>query len=137
MEPITLEITILKPISKVWEYFTQPEHITQWNFASDEWTCPTAENNLEIGGNFNYRMEAKDQSFGFDYTGIYDEILPLEKIKYHLDDCRKVEVIFEKIDENTTKVTETFDPDPEQPPQMQRDGWYAILDNFHKHVENN
>lgn len=80
MEPITLEITILKPISKVWEYFTQPEHITQWNFASDEWTCPTAENNLEIGGNFNYRMEAKDQSFGFDYTGIYDEILPLEKI---------------------------------------------------------
>ena len=137
MEPITLEITILKPISKVWEYFTQPEHITQWNFASDEWTCPTAENNLKIGGKFNYRMEAKDQSFGFDYTGIYDEILPLEKIKYHLDDCRKVEVIFEKIDENTTKVTETFDPDPEQPPQMQLDGCYAILDNFHKHVENN
>lgn len=137
MEPITLEITILKPISKVWEYFTRPEDIIQWNFASDEWTCPTAENNLKIGGNFNYRMEAKDQSFGFDYTGIYDEILPLEKIKYHLDDDRKVEVIFEKIDENTTKVTETFDPDPEQPPQMQRDGWYAILDNFHKHVENN
>lgn len=137
MDPIKIEITILKAVDKVWDYFTKPEHITQWNFATDEWISPDAENNLEVGGAFNYRMEAKDGSFGFDYTGIYDEIIPLQKIKYHLDDGRNVEVIFESIDANTTKVTEIFEPDPEQPPQMQRESWYGILNNFHKYVENN
>ena len=76
MEPITIEITILKSVSKVWEYFTDPEHITQWNFASPDWTCPNAENDVQVGGEFNYRMEAKDQSFGFDFKGTYDEVFP-------------------------------------------------------------
>ena len=137
MEPITIDITILKPITKVWEFFTDPEHIPQWNFANDTWTCPKAENDLQIGGAFNYRMEAKDESFGFDFKGTYDEVAPFEKIKYHLDDGRKVKVLFERIDETTTKVTEIFEPDTQQPAEMQREGWYAILDNFHKHVENN
>lgn len=137
MEPITIDITILKPITKVWEFFTDPEHITQWNFANDTWTCPKAENDLQIGGAFNYRMEAKDESFGFDFKGTYDEVAPFEKIKYHLDDGRKVKVLFERIDETTTKVTEIFEPDTQQSAEMQREGWYAILDNFHKHVENN
>ena len=137
MDPIKIDITILKPVNKVWDFFTEPEHITKWNFATEEWVCPTAENNLKAGGDFNYRMEAKDASFGFDYTGTYDEIIPLQKIKYHLSDGRKVEVIFENIDANTTKVIEIFEPDPSQPRDMQRDGWYAILNNFHKHVENN
>ena len=137
MNPIKIDITILKPVSKVWDFFTQPEHIIQWNFATDDWTCPTAENDLQIGGEFNYRMEAKDQTFGFDFKGIYDEVAPFEKIKYHLEDGRKVQILFEIIDQNTTKVTEIFEPDPEQPEPMQREGWYGILDNFHKYVENN
>ena len=137
MDPIKIEITILKPVQKVWDFFTEPDHITQWNFASDEWTCSSAQNDLQVGGIFNYRMEMKDEDFGFDYRGSYDEIIPLQKIKYHLDDGRKVEVLFEKVDENTTQVTQTFEPDPQQPELMQREGWYSILDNFHKHVENN
>lgn len=137
MDPIKIEITILKPIQKVWDFFTEPDHITQWNFASDEWTCSSAQNDLQVGGVFNYRMEMKDEDFGFDYKGSYDEIIPLQIIKYHLDDGRKVEVLFEKVDENTTLVTQAFEPDPQQPELMQREGWYSILDNFHKHVENN
>ena len=137
MSLITIEITILKSVTKVWEFFTEPDHITQWNFASDEWTCSSAQNDLQVGGVFNYRMEMKDDDFGFDYKGSYDEIIPLQKIKYHLDDGRKVEVLFEKVDENTTLVTQAFEPDPQQPELMQREGWYSILDNFHKHVENN
>lgn len=137
MDPIKIEITILKPVQKVWDFFTEPDHITQWNFASDEWTCSSAQNDLQVGGVFNYRMEMKDEDFGFDYKGSYDEIIPLQKIKYHLDDGRKVEVLFEKVDENTTLVTQAFEPDPQQPELMQREGWYSILDNFHKHVENN
>ena len=91
---------------------------------------------MRLGGKFKHRMEAKDGSFGFDFEGFYDEIIPYEKIKYHLEDGRNVEVIFEKLDENTTKVTEIFDPETQNPVEMQRDGWYSILDNFHKHVEN-
>lgn len=137
MEPITIEITILKPIQKVWEFFTDSNHIIQWNFANENWICPKAKNNLQVGSSFNYRMEAKDNSFGFDYQGVYDEVVPIEKIKYHLDDSRNVEVFFEKIDDKTTKITKIFEPDLKQPAEMQRENWYAILDNFHKYVENN
>ena len=137
MEPIIIEITILKPVNKVWDFFTEPEHITEWNIASEEWNCPSAENDLKVGGAFNYRMEMTEDDYGYDYKGIYDEVIPLQKIKYHFEDGRKVEVTFISIDENMTKVTENFEPDPAQPAEMQRESWYAILDNFHKHVENN
>lgn len=137
MELITLEITILKPSGKVWDLFMDPKHIVNWNFATDEWVCPSAKNDLQVGGQFNYRMENKDGSFGLDYKGIYDEIIPQQLIKYHLDDQRKVEVQFEELDANTTKVTEIFEPDPSQPAEMQREASYGILNNFHKYVENN
>ncbi len=136
MEPITIDITILSPVKKVWDCFNAPEHITQWNFAHETWHCPSAANDLKAGGTFKTRMEAKDGSFGFDLEGTYDEVIPYENIKYHLQDGRKVEVIFEAVDENTTKVTERFDPEKQNSAEMQRDGWYAILNNFHKYVEN-
>ncbi|WP_027381733.1 SRPBCC family protein [Chryseobacterium daeguense] len=135
MEPITIDITILAPVQKVWDYFNEPKHITKWNFAHESWQCPSAENDLRTGGKFKTRMEAKDGSFGFDFEGFYDEVIPNERIKYHIADGRKVEVKFDKIDENTTKVTQTFDPETQNSVEMQRDGWYAILDNFHKYVE--
>ena len=137
MEPIKLEISILPLVTKVWEYFTQPEHITKCNFASDVWPCPAATNDLKVGGAFSYRMEMKEDDFGFDFKGVYDEIIPLKLIKYHLDDGRKVEVHFESIDADTTLITEIFEPDPQEMFLTQRDGWYAILNNFHKYVENN
>jgi len=137
MDPIKIDITILAPVEKVWDYFNTPEHIVKWNFAHKSWECPSSENDLRVGGKFKNRMEAKDGSFGFDFEGIYDEVMMNERIKYHLEDGRNVEVIFEKIDENTTKVTEIFDPEKQNSAEMQRDGWYAILNNFHKYVENN
>jgi len=136
MEKITIDITILAPVQKVWDYYNDPEHITKWNFADDSWHCPSSENDLKVGGKFKNRMEAKDGSFGFDFEGIYDEVIPNERIKYHLEDGRNVEVIFKIIDENTTNVKINFDPEKQNSVQMQRDGWYAILNNFHKYVEN-
>lgn len=136
MEKIRIDITILEPVQKVWDLFNEAKHITKWNFAHESWHCPKAENDLQVGGKLKTRMEAKDGSFGFDLVGIYDEIIPLEKIKYHLEDGRNVEVLFNKIDENTTEVVEIFDPETQNSHEMQRDGWYAILNNFHKYVEN-
>lgn len=137
MDKVKIDITILAPVEKVWDYFNDPKHITKWNFAHESWFCPSSENDLKPGGKFNNRMEAKDGSFGFDFIGTYDEVIPNERIKYHIEDGRNVEVIFEKIDENTTNVTEIFDPEKQNSVEMQREGWYAILNNFHKYVENN
>lgn len=131
---IVVETTINAPIEKVWEYWTLPKHITKWYFANEDWHCPSAENDLRIGGTFSFRMEAKDGSFGFDFTGIYDEVKELETIKYHLADERKIEVNFEKV-ENSTKVIEKFDAESENPLERQRFGWQSILDNFKKYVE--
>ncbi|TXF78930.1 SRPBCC family protein [Chryseobacterium sp.] len=137
MDPIKIEITILEPVQKVWDYMNDPKHIKKWNFAHETWHCPKAENDLRVGGRLMTRMEAKDGSSGFDFVGIYDEIIPLEKIRYHLEDGRKVEIIFNQIDASTTEVVEIFDPETQNMREMQREGWYAILNNFHKYVENN
>lgn len=137
MEKVQIDITILAPVEKVWNYYNEPEHIVKWNFAHESWQCPSSENDLRVGGKFNNRMEAKDGSFGFDFVGIYDEVITNELIKYHMEDGRNVETVFEKVDENTTKVKISFDPETQNSVEMQRDGWYAILNNFHKYVENN
>lgn len=136
MEKITTETTVNKNIDKVWNAWTEPEHITNWNFASPEWCCPKAENDLRKGGRFSSRMEAKDSSMGFNFGGTYDEVVPNEKIKYTLDDGRKVEITFADTDTGIV-ITETFEPESQNPVEMQRQGWQAILDNFKKYVESN
>ena len=133
-ENITIETTINSHIDKVWEFWTLPEHITGWNFASDDWCCPWAKNDLRTGGNFSSRLEAKDGSFGFDFGGKYDTVKTYELIEYTLGDNRKVKVTFQGKG-STTKIVETFDAEKENPVEMQRTGWQCILDNFKKYVE--
>jgi len=135
MEPtITVQTTIKAPIEKVWESWTKPEHITKWNQASDDWHTPHAENDLRIGGRFLFRMEAKDGTVGFDFRGVYDEVKNHEKIVYHTEDGRNVESTFTANGSETT-ITGTFVPENENPHEMQRGGWQAILDNFKKYTE--
>ncbi|MCL1674506.1 SRPBCC family protein [Elizabethkingia meningoseptica] len=136
MEPITIETTIQAPVEKVWNYFNQPEHITQWNFAHESWCCPSSENDLRVGGKFNNRMEARDGSFGFNFEGTYDEVSPNKLIKYHMADGRKVATTFEE-NANGTKITTVFDPESENPLDMQKDGWNAILNSFKNYTEAN
>jgi uncharacterized protein YndB with AHSA1/START domain len=133
-QKVIIEAIINAPISKVWENWTEPKHITQWNNASQDWHTPHAENDLRIGGKFLSRMEAKDGSFGFDFEGIYSEVIPFKKITYRLEDGRQVETVFAENGE-TSKVTTTFDAENENPIEMQKGGWQAILNNFKKYVE--
>lgn len=133
---ITISATVNAPVAKVWEAMTQAEHITKWNFAHESWHCPKAKGNVEEGGTFSYRMEAKDGSGGFDFAGTYDEIKKHEKIAYHLDDTRKVLTTFSDAG-NATTVTQSFDPDHQAPHEMQQMGWQAILNNMKKYVEEN
>ncbi|HEX7358633.1 MAG TPA: SRPBCC family protein [Ignavibacteriaceae bacterium] len=131
---ITIESLISADTKKVWEYYSAPEHITKWNFASDDWHCPSAENDLRTGGKFKSRMEAKDGSFGFDFEGVYDEVVDHKKIAYTMPDGRKVITNFES-DGGRTKVTTTFDAENENSVEMQRTGWQSILNNFKQYVE--
>ena len=131
---ITVSTAVNAPIEKVWKAWNSPEHITQWYFASDDWHAPKAENDLQVGKKFTISMAAKDGSFSFDLIGEYINIKENEYIEYNLEDGRNVQITFE-IADHKVFVIESFEPENENPEEMQRDGWQAILDNFKKHVE--
>jgi len=136
MERITVQTSVQADIDKVWKFWIKSEHITNWNFASDEWCCPSATNDLKSGGQFNYRMESKDGKTGFDFTGTYDTIIDKELISYKMSDGRKVDIRFSQSG-NEVIVSETFDPEGTNTAERQRAGWQAILANFKKYVESN
>lgn len=131
---ITVETEIDASIDKVWDYWILPEHIVNWNFASDEWCCPAATNDLKPGGEFVWRMEAKDGSMGFDFTGTYVKIDKEELITYTMTDGRKVEIHF-VAEGNKTKLIESFEAEGTNSDELQRAGWQEILNNFKKYVE--
>ena len=133
-QPITIETTVNASIEKAWKTWTEPTHITKWAYASEDWHTPHATNDLKVGGKFTNRMEAKDGSMGFDFEGIYSEVELYKKISFELEDGRKVMVVFES-NGDSTKITETFDPESENPIEMQRSGWQAIIDNFKSYTE--
>jgi uncharacterized protein YndB with AHSA1/START domain len=131
---VTVETTVNAPISKVWNCWADPIHITKWCNASPDWHAPSASNDLRVGGEFSTRMEAKDGSFGFDFGGIYTTVVNNERIEYTLGDDRKVKILFESTADGI-KITESFDAENQNPVEMQRGGWQAILNNFKSYTE--
>ena len=131
---ITVNATIFAPIEKVWDYWTDPKHIMQWNNASDDWHTPNAENDLQVGGKFLSRMEAKDGSMGFDFIGVYSIVEPYSHIAYSMQDGRLVDIYF-KEKNGSTEIKESFDAENENSIEMQQAGWQSILNNFKKYVE--
>jgi uncharacterized protein YndB with AHSA1/START domain len=131
---ITVETLVNAPVEKVWKSWNTPEDIIQWNSAHPEWHTPRATNDLRVGGEFTSRMEAKDGSMGFDFGGVYDEVETHKTIAYTMSDGRKVRITFAP-EGNATRVVETFDAEDQNPHEMQRAGWQAIMDNFKKHTE--
>ncbi len=133
---ITIEATVNASTEKVWEIWTNTGHITKWNTADPAWHSPGAEHDLVVGGAFNYRMEAKDGSLGFDFSGTFTAIDPPGHLEYVLGDHREVRVDF-LADGDKTRIVQTFDAETENPVEMQKEGWQAILNNFKAYTENN
>jgi uncharacterized protein YndB with AHSA1/START domain len=131
---ITIQVTVNSPLKKVWSAWTTPGDIVKWNFASEDWCCPDASIQLEAGGRFSYRMEAKDKSFGFDFSGEFTVVDYLNKIEFKLGDQRHVAVYFSETSEGTL-VKETFQAESQNSVELQKQGWQAILNNFKAHVE--
>jgi len=130
---ITVKTTIPLSLKEVWDFWTSPEHIEKWNFASEDWHCPKAVNDLRPDGKFSYTMAAKDGSVAFDFTGKYTSILPFSAISYQIEDGRKVTVEFE-FKEGSTHITERFEPETIHSHELQQQGWQSILDEFGRYA---
>jgi len=131
---ITIQTNVNAAIEKVWKMWNAPEHITKWATGSDDWHTPYAENDLRVGGKFLSRMAAKDGSASFDFVGTYDEVEYHKTIAYTMEDGRKAKIIFTDM-EKSVQIVETFEAETENTPELQREGWQKILNNFKKHVE--
>jgi uncharacterized protein YndB with AHSA1/START domain len=134
-DKISINAIVSADKQKVWDYYTLPEHITKWNFADPSWHCPTATNDLTIGGQYIARMEAKDGSFGFDFEAVYTEITQGESFTYEFGG--RLATVSLKEHNGATEISVTFDPETEHPIEMQKNGWQAILNNFKNYTENN
>lgn len=132
--PITVSVLVNAPIKKAWDYFSLPEHITQWCQASADWHAPKASNDLREGGKFSTTMAAKDGSFSFDFGGTYTKVVPNEMFAYMMEDGRTCSVSFDETGDETF-ITETFDPETINPVEMQEAGWQAILNSFKTYIE--
>lgn len=135
-ETITIEANVQKTCEEVWKLWTESQHITKWNQASEDWHSPRAINDLTPGGKFNIRMEAKDGSAGFDFTGVYDRVDHGRLITYTMEDGRKVETAFH-CGESETKIVTIFEAESENSVEMQKAGWQSILDSFKRYAEAN
>lgn len=131
---ITVKITVKGPLGEVWKKWTDPVHIVNWNHANEDWYCPSAQNDLQPGGEFHYMMAARDGSVKFDFNGTYECIDPEKTIIYFIDDGRKVVVSF-KQEEDNVRIIETIEPEEVNSFEIQRSGWQLILDNFKKYSE--
>ena len=131
---ITAETTIHAPIEKVWKFWTTAADIKQWNNPSDKWHSPKIEIDLKEGGRFLFRMETKDGSVGFDHSGKYDKLVTHQLIEYSVDDGRKTVIVFTP-NNNSTTITETFEPEPKTPLEIQSEFCQAVLNNFKEYVE--
>ena len=131
---ITVETTVALPVAKVWKIWNDPQDIMKWCQASPEWHVPYAENEVRTGGKFKTTMAAKDGSMSFDFEGVYTQVKENEVIAYAIPDGRTVHVTFTSVGD-ATKIVETFDPENENPHEMQKGGWQAILNSFKNYAE--
>lgn len=131
---ITIETTVNAPLERVWNSWVSPGDIKNWNFAIDEWCCPDAKLDFQVGGNFSYRMEAKDGSVGFDFEGEFTNIEENKIIEFKLEDERKVKVCFSETEQGVL-VSEIFEAEDENSADQQKQGWQNILNNFKRYVE--
>lgn len=134
MNTITVKAEINSTINIVWDYWTKPEHIMQWNNASPDWHCPNATNDLNVNGEFHYIMAAKDGSVNFDFWGTYVKVEPKKSLEIFLGDGRSLNIDFSDQGESVL-ITETFEPEEVNSMELQTMGWQSILNNFKHYVE--
>ena len=132
---IKVDTTVRAPLASVWNAYTSPDDIVQWNAASDDWHTTRAIVDLRPGGKFCSRMEARDGSAGFDFEGTYTTVVPNSLIEYTFGG-RRARVEFSEGPDGVS-VRVSFDSEETHTIEQQRVGWQAILDRFKAHTEAN
>lgn len=133
-ERLRIEALVAAPVKVAWQRWITPDDIIQWNFASPDWCCPAASVEPRQGGRYSARMEARDGRLGFDFEGIFEVFEAPRHLALRMADGRLAETRFTPEGDATRVVTE-FDAEDQNDPEMQRQGWQAILDNFKTHAE--
>jgi uncharacterized protein YndB with AHSA1/START domain len=133
-ENITVSTTVAVPRKEAWHYYTEAEHVINWNFPGENWHCPSANNDLRVGGGFNITMAEKSGQMEVELEGTYDEIETEKFVAYTLDTGRTVRVDFADRGKKT-ELTVTFDPDPRHGRDHERDQWQSILNNYRTYAE--
>ena len=134
---ISTEVVVKAPVETIWKLWTTPVDVARWNNMSEDWHSPKVDIDLKKDGNFFFRMELKDGSFGFDHAGKYDEVIRHELIEYTGMDGRKSIIKFIPVGNAATKIIETFEPDSHTPFDLQKEFCQAILNSFKMYAENN
>jgi uncharacterized protein YndB with AHSA1/START domain len=89
--------------------------VTAWNFASEDWFCPSGEADFVVWGKFSYTMSAKDDSIKFDFFGVYTHIEDKKCIEYTMWD------ILDMKSEETRTVRVEF---------MDNEEWVKLIEYF-------
>ncbi|HRE87288.1 MULTISPECIES: SRPBCC domain-containing protein [unclassified Candidatus Accumulibacter] len=131
---VTVEAFVRVDLDKVWAAWNNPADIVQWNAADETWHTKARAVDFREGGTFRSRMEAKNGTSGFDFEGTDTRIVATKLIQYQMSDGREVQACF-VARSGGFLVTETFDAETENPPELQRHGWQAFLNSFSRHVE--
>lgn len=131
---LTVEAVTRANRETAWAAYNTPEDITRWNTASPDWHSPSSRVDLREGGSFSTRMEARDGSAGFDFEGVYTQVVPKERVAYRMADGREASVRFSDAPEGT-RVRVEFDAESENPHDLQQQGWQAILDSYARYAE--
>ena len=131
---ISVETRVKADLGQVWDAYNNPADIKQWKAAQDDWHTTSSTVDLREGGAFMSRMEAKDGSAGFDFEATYTRVVPKKLIEYRMSGGREAKIEFAEHSDGIL-VTVSFDAETENPPELQRQGWQAILDNFGRYVE--
>lgn len=134
---IQIQVEVQGDLATIWYYWNEPKHIEQWNSASPDWHTVNVKNDLRVGGSLTSRMEAKDGSMGFDFGGVYTEVMENQRLAYTLGDGREVTVAFSQIAPGLVRVIQTFEAERQNPVELQKQGWQAILNHFKEYVEEN
>ena len=136
-EIIQIQVDVQGDLATIWHYWNEQKHIEQWHSASPDWHTINAQNDLRVGGSLTSRMEAKDGAMGFDFGGVYTEVVANQRLAYTLGDGREVTVTFSQIAPGLVHVVETFEAESQNPVELQKQGWQAILNHFKEYVEEN
>ena len=117
---------------RVFRALTDADELTRW-FAS------SAESDARTGGEYVLRFEFDDEAKNHTYAGQYDEIVPMERVRYPWNGRfgdTTVEFALRPADRGTelTLIHSGWTEAAEEARQMHEQGWAFFLDNLERYL---